>query len=53
MRANAVIMIALAAVFGIVAVVLANMWLADQRNAMARRKLEELREARELRDFWR
>jgi hypothetical protein len=25
----------------------------DQRNAMARRKLEELREARELRDFWR
>ena len=35
MRANTIIMIVLAAVFGIVAVVLANMWLADQRNAIA------------------
>src|SRR5437870_4559224 len=35
MRANTVVMILLAAVFGIVAVVLANMWMASQRNAMA------------------
>jgi pilus assembly protein CpaB len=35
MRANTIIMIGLAAVFGIVAVVLANMWLAGQRSAMA------------------
>lgn len=35
MRGNTIIMIILAAVFGVVAVALANMWLADQRNAMA------------------
>jgi pilus assembly protein CpaB len=35
MRGNTIIMIVLAAVFGIVAVVLANMWLLDQRNALA------------------
>ncbi|WP_202329461.1 Flp pilus assembly protein CpaB [Mesorhizobium sp. L-8-3] len=35
MRANTIIMVLLAAVFGVVAVVLANMWLANQRNAMA------------------
>jgi pilus assembly protein CpaB len=40
MRANTIIMIALAAVFGVVAVALANMWLADQRNAMAATSIE-------------
>jgi pilus assembly protein CpaB len=35
MRANTVIMIILAGIFGVLAVVLANIWLADQRNAMA------------------
>ncbi|TIO98957.1 MAG: Flp pilus assembly protein CpaB, partial [Mesorhizobium sp.] len=35
MRANTVIMIVLAGVFGVLAVVLANIWLANQRNAMA------------------
>ncbi|TIR63387.1 MAG: Flp pilus assembly protein CpaB, partial [Mesorhizobium sp.] len=35
MRANTIIMIILAGVFGVVAVVLANMWLAGQRSAMA------------------
>src|SRR5438552_2454962 len=35
MRANTVIMIILAGVFGVLAVVLANIWLANQRNAMA------------------
>ncbi|TIS89308.1 Flp pilus assembly protein CpaB [Mesorhizobium sp.] len=36
MRANTVIMIVLAGVFGVLAVVLANIWLASQRNALAR-----------------
>lgn len=36
MRANTVIMIVLAGVFGVVAVVLANIWLASQRSAMAK-----------------
>ncbi|AZO65931.1 MAG: Flp pilus assembly protein CpaB [Mesorhizobium sp.] len=36
MRANSVIMIVLAGVFGVLAVVLANIWLASQRSAMAR-----------------
>ncbi|TGV76429.1 Flp pilus assembly protein CpaB, partial [Mesorhizobium sp. M00.F.Ca.ET.158.01.1.1] len=36
MRANTLIMIVLAGVFGVLAVVLANIWLASQRNAMAR-----------------
>ncbi|MBZ9821461.1 Flp pilus assembly protein CpaB [Mesorhizobium sp. CA4] len=36
MRANTVIMIVLASVFGVLAVVLANLWLANQRSAMAR-----------------
>ncbi|OBQ92932.1 Flp pilus assembly protein CpaB [Mesorhizobium sp. WSM3866] len=36
MRANTVIMIILASVFGVLAVVLANMWLANQRSAMAK-----------------
>lgn len=35
MRANTIIMIILAGVFGVLAVVLANIWLANQRNAMA------------------
>ncbi|BCH33029.1 Flp pilus assembly protein CpaB [Mesorhizobium sp. L-8-10] len=35
MRANTIIMVLLAAVFGVVAVVLANMWLANQRSAIA------------------
>lgn len=35
MRANTVIMVILAGVFGVLAVVLANIWLASQRNAMA------------------
>jgi pilus assembly protein CpaB len=35
MRGNTIIMIVLAAVFGVLAVVLANMWLADQRGAVA------------------
>ncbi|MER8411577.1 Flp pilus assembly protein CpaB [Mesorhizobium sp. M1342] len=35
MRANTAIMIVLAGVFGILAVVLANIWLASQRSAMA------------------
>ncbi|PBB89747.1 Flp pilus assembly protein CpaB [Mesorhizobium sp. WSM3864] len=36
MRANTVIMVILAGVFGVLAVVLANMWLANQRSAMAK-----------------
>jgi pilus assembly protein CpaB len=36
MRANTLIMIILAGVFGVLAVVLANMWLANQRSAMAK-----------------
>lgn len=36
MRANTIIMILLAAIFGVVAVVLANVWLADQRSALAK-----------------
>ncbi|MER8657445.1 Flp pilus assembly protein CpaB [Mesorhizobium sp. M0847] len=35
MRANTLIMIVLAGVFGVLAVVLANIWLASQRTAMA------------------
>ncbi|RWI26236.1 MAG: Flp pilus assembly protein CpaB [Mesorhizobium sp.] len=35
MRANTIIMIILAGVFGVVAVVLANVWLAGQRSALA------------------
>ncbi|TIR21988.1 MAG: Flp pilus assembly protein CpaB [Mesorhizobium sp.] len=35
MRANTVIMIVLAGVFGVLAVVLANIWLANQRSALA------------------
>ncbi|TPK85815.1 Flp pilus assembly protein CpaB [Mesorhizobium sp. B2-4-13] len=35
MRANTLIMIVLAGVFGVLAVVLANIWLAGQRSAMA------------------
>ncbi|MDX8511167.1 Flp pilus assembly protein CpaB [Mesorhizobium captivum] len=35
MRANTIIMIVLAGVFGVLAVVLANIWLANQRNALA------------------
>ncbi|KAA3448770.1 Flp pilus assembly protein CpaB [Mesorhizobium sp. SARCC-RB16n] len=35
MRANTFIMIVLAGVFGVLAVVLVNIWLASQRNAMA------------------
>ncbi|TIL31208.1 Flp pilus assembly protein CpaB [Mesorhizobium sp.] len=35
MRANTLIMIVLAGVFGVLAVVLANVWLASQRSAMA------------------
>ncbi|SDA93987.1 Flp pilus assembly protein CpaB [Mesorhizobium qingshengii] len=35
MRANTVIMVILAGVFGVLAVVLANIWLAGQRSAMA------------------
>jgi len=35
MRGNTIIMIVLAGVFGVLAVVLANMWLADQRGAVA------------------
>ena len=35
MRANTIIMVGLAVVFGVVAVVLANMWLANQRSAIA------------------
>ncbi|WP_265517353.1 Flp pilus assembly protein CpaB [Nitratireductor luteus] len=35
MRANSIIMVVLAAVFGIVAVVLANVWLDGQRSAFA------------------
>lgn len=36
MRANTVIMIVLACIFGVSAVVLANIWLANQRSAMAK-----------------
>lgn len=36
MRANTVIMIVLAGVFGVLAVVLANIWLAGQRSALAK-----------------
>ncbi|TIL42967.1 Flp pilus assembly protein CpaB [Mesorhizobium sp.] len=36
MRANTLIMIVLAGVFGVLAVVLANIWLASQRSAMAK-----------------
>lgn len=35
MRANTLIMIVLAGVFGVLAVVLVNIWLANQRNALA------------------
>lgn len=35
MRANTLIMIVLAGVFGVLAVVLSNIWLANQRSAMA------------------
>lgn len=35
MRANTIIMIVLAGVFGVLAVVLANIWLANQRSALA------------------
>ena len=35
MRANTIIMIILAGIFGVLAVVLANIWLANQRSAMA------------------
>lgn len=35
MRANTLVMIVLAGVFGVLAVVLANIWLASQRSAMA------------------
>ncbi|MBZ9817696.1 Flp pilus assembly protein CpaB [Mesorhizobium sp. CA15] len=35
MRANTLIMIVLAGIFGVLAVVLINIWLAGQRNAMA------------------
>jgi pilus assembly protein CpaB len=35
MRANTIVMVVLAAVFGVAAVVLANMWLASQRSAVA------------------
>ncbi|TPJ72413.1 Flp pilus assembly protein CpaB [Mesorhizobium sp. B2-6-2] len=35
MRANTLIMIVLAGIFGVLAVVLVNIWLAGQRNAMA------------------
>ncbi|TIT80623.1 MAG: Flp pilus assembly protein CpaB [Mesorhizobium sp.] len=35
MRANTLIMIVLAGIFGVLAVVLANIWLAGQRNALA------------------
>ncbi|MDH6234872.1 pilus assembly protein CpaB [Mesorhizobium soli] len=35
MRANSIIMIMLAGIFGVLAVVLANMWLSNQRNQMA------------------
>lgn len=35
MRANSIVMIVLASIFGVLAVVLANMWLAGQRNQMA------------------
>ncbi|RVA20110.1 Flp pilus assembly protein CpaB, partial [Mesorhizobium sp. M7A.F.Ca.CA.004.11.2.1] len=35
MRANTIIMIVLAGVFGVLAVVLVNIWLAGQRSAMA------------------
>ncbi|CDX20651.1 Flp pilus assembly protein CpaB [Mesorhizobium sp. ORS 3324] len=38
MRANTLIMIVLAGIFGILAVVLANIWLAGQRNALAQSK---------------
>ncbi|CAN7326341.1 Flp pilus assembly protein CpaB [Mesorhizobium sp. LjNodule214] len=36
MRANTIIMIVLAGVFGVLAVVLANIWLANQRSALAK-----------------
>ncbi|ESY09825.1 Flp pilus assembly protein CpaB [Mesorhizobium sp. M0615] len=36
MRANTIIMIILAGVFGVLAVVLANIWLANQRSAIAK-----------------
>src|SRR5262245_36206851 len=36
MRANSIIMVVLAIVFGVVAVVLANMWLASERSAFAK-----------------
>ncbi|MBZ9862931.1 Flp pilus assembly protein CpaB [Mesorhizobium sp. CA12] len=35
MRANTLIMVVLAGIFGVLAVVLVNIWLAGQRNAMA------------------
>ena len=36
MRANTIVMIPLAIVFGVVAVFLANMWLSGQRSLLAR-----------------
>jgi len=44
MRGNTIIMILLAAVFGVAAVVLANMWLADQRGAVAAVATDEPRD---------
>ncbi|MES0183033.1 Flp pilus assembly protein CpaB [Mesorhizobium sp. M0025] len=41
MRANTLIMIVLAGVFGVLAVVLVNIWLAGQRSAMAQTGLVE------------
>ncbi|TIO99568.1 MAG: Flp pilus assembly protein CpaB, partial [Mesorhizobium sp.] len=35
MRANTLIMIVLAGIFGVLAVVLVNIWMAGQRNALA------------------
>ncbi len=45
MRANTIIMVGLAVVFGVVAVVLANMWLANQRSAIASTAAEGPRES--------
>ena len=36
MRANSIIMVLLAVVFGIVAVVLVNIWLTNQQSVMAK-----------------
>ncbi len=48
MRANTLIMIVLAGVFGVLAVVLANIWLANQRSAMAQTK----RKSSATRSWW-